>query len=346
MVAVKAHQAQAFLKAPEGRFSAYLLYGTDPGLVSERAHVLAKLIASRDNPPGEIVRLDDIDLENDPDRLSLELLMMPMFGGRKIVRVSTGRRINAATLKPLVEDKAMAGILIVEAGNLKPDESLRTTFEKAQHAAAIACYGDEDKDLDSVIREVLQANGLAITSSARQLLISRLGADRVMSRGEIEKLALYAYGAREITEDDVDAVVGDAAELTIDRLTQASAAGDRERAVTELQRALAAGESAQGIILAIQRHFTRLHRIRASVENGRTIEAAIGEIRPPIHFKQKDALTAQCRVWRAESLDKALAGIAATARAARASSALEDLLAERLILTLAGLARESTRAAR
>ena len=95
MVAVKAHQAQAFLKAPESRFSAYLLYGTDPGLISERAHMLAKLVASRDDPPGEIVRLDDIDLENDPDRLSVELLTIPMFGGRKIVRVSTGRRINA-----------------------------------------------------------------------------------------------------------------------------------------------------------------------------------------------------------------------------------------------------------
>lgn len=346
MVAVKAHQAQAFLKAPESRFSAYLLYGTDPGLISERAHMLAKLVASRDDPPGEIVRLDDIDLENDPDRLSVELLTIPMFGGRKIVRVSTGRRINAVALKPLVDDTAMAGVLIVEAGNLKPDESLRTTFEKAPHAAAIACYGDDDKDLDGVIRDVLQANGLAISSGAKQLLIGRLGADRVMSRGEIEKLALYAHGTREITEDDVDAVVGDAAELTIDRLTQAAAAGDRDRAVIELQRALAAGESAQSIILAIQRHFTRLHRIRASVENGRTIDAAIGEMRPPIHFKQKDVLTAQCRVWRLESLDKALSGIAATARAARASSAIEDLLAERLILTLAGLARESSRGGR
>jgi len=346
MVAVKANQAAAFLKSPEARFTAYLLFGPDQGLVNERAAGLAKLVASRETPPGEIIRIDDLDLDADPDRIAIELLTLPMFGGRKVVRATAGRRINAALLKPLVDDKALAGTLIVEAGNLKADESLRTTFEKSPQAAAIGCYGDEDRDLDAVVREVLDQNRLTITPGARELLISRLGADRALSRGEVEKLALYAHGAGQITEDDVDAVVGDAAELTIDRIAQASGMGDSRRAVAELSRALAAGESAQGIIAAIQRHFMRLHRLRASVEAGRSVEAAIAELRPPVHFKQKDSLATQCRAWRADTLDTALAGISSTARTARTSAALEVALAERLVLTLARLAREGAREAR
>jgi DNA polymerase-3 subunit delta len=108
-----------------------------------------------------------------------------------------------------------------------------------------------------------------------------------------------------------------------------------------LQRALTAGESAQGIILAIQRHFTRLHRIRALADAGKSVEQVIDDIRPQVHFKQKDVLAAQCRMWRPEGLETALAGISATARAARMSSALEDLLAERLVLTLSRLARSA-----
>jgi DNA polymerase-3 subunit delta len=227
----------------------------------------------------------------------------------------------------------------VEAGNLKKDDSLRLAFEKAGHAAAIACYMDDGRDLDSVITDILRPLKLTMTPDARQMLISRLGADRVMSRGEIEKLALYAAGQGQITEDDVEAVVGDAAELTIDRIVNAAASGDGPRSVTELQRALTAGESAQGIIFAVQRHFTRLHRIRASVDGGKSIEQVIGEIRPPVHFKQKDVLAAQSRAWRLETLDAALAGIGVAARTARVSSGLEDLLAERLILTLSRLAR-------
>lgn len=339
MVAVKAHQADAYLKSPDPRTSAYLLFGSDAGLVSERAAGIAKAIAAIDNPPGEIVRLDDIDIESDPDRLSVELLTIPMFGGRKIVRIETSRRVTAAMLKPLVEGSPLAGVLIVEAGNLKKDDAIKVAFEKAPHAAAIACYADDGRNLDSVINDVLQPLRMTITPAARQMLIGRLGADRVMSRGEIEKLALYAQGQGQISEDDVEAVVGDAAELTIDRIVTAAAMGDGARAVTELQRAIHAGESAQGIIYAVQRHFTRLHRLRAAVDGGKSIEQTIGEMRPPIHFKQKDALTAQLRTWRADALDAALAGIATAARAARMTSALEDLSAERLVLTLSRLAR-------
>jgi DNA polymerase III subunit delta len=343
MAAVKAHQAAAFIKSPDPRLTAFLLYGSDAGLVSERGAALATLFAARDTPPGEIVRFADEDLDADPDRLAVELLTIPMFGGRKIVRAASGRRINAASLRPLVEDSSLAGVLIVEAGNLKPDDSLRALFEKSAKAAAIACFGDDTQDLDTVVREILGAAGLKISPPAKQLLISRLGADRALSRGEIEKLAIYASGKSEIDEDDVEAIVGDASEMAIDRIIHAAASGHSDRAAQELSRALEAGENAQMIIGAVQRHFQRLHRVRTSADRGQPIDAAIQQLRPPLHFKQKDAVAAQCRTWQTASLTRALDVTATTAKSARQTSTLEDVLAERLVLTLARLARESAK---
>ena len=54
-------------------------------------------MAARENPPGEIIRIEDGDLEDDPDRLAVELQTMPMFGGRKVVRTTTSRRITATS---------------------------------------------------------------------------------------------------------------------------------------------------------------------------------------------------------------------------------------------------------
>lgn len=320
-----------------------LLYGTDAGLVSERGAALAALFSTRENPAGEIVRLADEDLEDDPGRLAIELLTVPMFGGRKIIRAASGRRVNTASLKPLIEETGLAGILIVEAGNLKPDDSLRGLFEKSAKAAAIACYGDDAQDLDAVIRDVLGAAGLKITPPARQMLLARLGADRALSRREIEKLALFAAGKSEIDETDVEAIVGDASEMAIDRIIHAAAAGHSARASQELSRALEAGENAQMIIGAVQRHFQRLHRVRAAVDRGQSIDTAVQQLRPPLHFKQKDAVAAQCRAWQTAALTKALEVTAATAKSARLTSALEDVLVERLVLTLARLARDSAK---
>jgi len=339
MVAVKAHQAEAFLKAPGPSVPAVLFYGTDAGLVSERAARLAAVVAARDNPPGEIIRIEDTDLDNDPDRLAIELQTIPMFGGSKVVRAAAGRRITAAALEPFIAGNRLAATLIVEGGNLRPTDSLRTLFEKAGKAAAVACYPDEAHDLETLVRDILKSHGLAITPDARDLLVTRVGADRALSRGEIEKLALYAAGKSEIDAGDIEAIVGDASQLAIDRILEGAAAGDTKRAVTEYARALAAGESPQMIIAAAQRHLERLHRIRSDIDQGRSFEDAIRQLRPPIHFKQKDSLGLQCRLWSTARLSEALSRAAAAAKAARLSTALEEPIAEELLIGIAGAAR-------
>ena len=161
MVAVKAHQADAFLKALDRVPSAVLFYGTDAGLVSERSARLAQRLAEREE--GEILRLDDADLENDPERISVELQTAAMFGGRKVVRALAGRRINANALRALVEGGNLEGFLIVEAGNLRPDEALR--------AAELAeSLGDGSPYLRSVAGRALARVGR--TSEAQRILES------------------------------------------------------------------------------------------------------------------------------------------------------------------------------
>jgi DNA polymerase-3 subunit delta len=339
MVAIKTHQANAFLAAVDRAPAAVLLYGTDVGLVGERASLLAKRLAERESPPGEILRLDDADLEGDADRIFVELQTVPMFGGRKIVRTTAGRRVTAAQLAPLVQSGNLQGYLIVEAGNLRPDDALRALFEKAREAAAVACFPDEARDLDAVVREVLAARKIDITPEAKRVLLARLGADRALSRVEIEKLALYAHGKAVIDESDVEAAVGDAAELALDRIVLAAASGRAGMSLVELDRSLAAGESAQAVIAALQRHFLRLHRMRSALDAGGSMEDIVRSMRPPVHFKQREALEQQCRSWSLSRLAAALARIAEAVKAARLNSALEGTLAENLLLDLQGLAK-------
>ncbi len=343
MVAVKAHQAESFLKPPGPSVPAVLFYGTDAGLVAERAARLASQLAARETPPGEIIRIDNSDFDSDPDRLAIELQTMPMFGGSKVVRAIAGRRITAATLQPLIGSNVLAAQLIVEAGNLRPNDAMRALFEKSAQAAAVACFPDEAHDLEGLIRTTLKSHGLSIGPEARDLLLARVGADRALSRGEIEKLALYAAGKTEIEPADVEAIVGDASEQTIDRILTAAASGDAARAVAELARAVAAGESPQGIIAATQRYFQRLHRIRSDIDQGRSFDDAVRQLRPPIHFKQKDALGLQCRTWTTARLTQALSRVARAARTARVSGTLEEAVAEELLLTLAAAARPNAR---
>ena len=342
MVAVKHQHADQFLKALDAGLSAILFYGPDAGLVLERAQALSKAVAARDTPPGEVIAFEDADLETDGDRLSVELQTLPMFGGRKVIRARTGRRITTALLKPILDAGGLEGFLIVEAGDLRPDEGLRQLFEKSPIAAAVACFGDDADGLEALATRVLKSHGLAIAPEVLAVLVARLGADRALSRGEIEKLALYAHGRRHVEADDIEAIVGDASDLRLDRIPQAAASGEAASAVRDADRAVASGEGAQAVLLATQRYFLRLHRLRASIDQGRAVEEGLRALRPPVHFKLQPILTAQLRAWPAPRLNAALADIASTIKACRQTGALDEILTERLLLRLAFMGRSKS----
>jgi DNA polymerase III subunit delta len=337
MVAVKAHEADAFLRALPTKISALLFYGSDEGLISERAKQACTAAAKGSSPPGEILRLDDLDLEKEPDRITVELTTISMFGGRRIIRVSTSRRVTAATISPLLAGP-LEGILVIEGGNLKPDEGLRGLFEKAPNAAAIACYADSDRDIEGLIRTILLGFKLDISAEARQLLAGRLGGDRGQSRAEIEKLALYCYGKTRIELADIEAATGDSSELALDMVIIATASGQPAAALAASERAFAAGESPQALIIATQRYFQRLHRVRTSLEATGSMETAVRALRPPLHFKTRDAFTRHVNTWPAAKLLRALNRVTVAQRAARSNIVDDALAADRMILDLARLA--------
>ena len=336
MAAIKTAQVDAYIKSSAKDVDAWLFHGADEGLASELAAKVSKQLAAQQSPPGEVLAIEDADLEADPGRLSLELQTMAMFGGRNVVRVKTSRRLTAAVLKPILAGR-LEGLLVVEAGMLKADDSLRALFEKNPAAVAIACYADNERDLDALVTSVLRPHGIAISRDARAALIDRLGADRALSRGEIEKLALYAAGRSEITVEDVDQSVGDASELVIDDIIAAAASGRVHDAVQGCDRAVAAGESVQAVLAAALRHFQRLHRVKFALEAGKSLDDALRLLRPPLFFKQRDNFAADLRTWTAGRLERALQRIGEAQKATRSTGAMEAVIVERLLMELAFL---------
>jgi hypothetical protein len=70
------------------------------------------------------------------------------------------------------------------------------------------------------------------------------------------------------------------------------------------------------------------------------MDEALRQLKPAPHFKQKDAFERQCRDWTLPKLNAALAAIADAAKRARLTAALDNVLAEHLLLDLGKLAGE------
>ena len=104
---------------------------------------------------------------------------------------------------------------------------MRALFEKSAQAAAVACYADEARDLEGVIREVLKAARARPSRPTRaRCCVARMGADRAHVARRDREAGALCPGKSEIDVDDVEAIVGDASELAIDRIVNAAASGD------------------------------------------------------------------------------------------------------------------------
>jgi DNA polymerase-3 subunit delta len=332
MVAYKSSAVASFLRSPSPDCRAVLVYGPDAGLVAERASALAQVFARKGPGETEIVRLDDRDLGEDPARLEVELRTRPMFAARNVVRLAAGARLDVPSLKTLLAEP-FDNPLIVEAGNLRPDSGLRKLFESNKNAAALPCYSDE-RTLSALIDTELAQAGLSIDNEARTYLMTRLGADQALSRSEVVKLALYASGGTSVSHDDIEAIVGDAAETALENFVYAASGGDPAHALSELQRLGAAGTETSSALVALGRHFTQLHRVASAVTSGGDPEQAVKSLKPRPHFKREPVFLAHCRRWGAARLAHALPLIREAIRRTRRSPELEGAFAERLVLTL------------
>lgn len=344
MVAYKASGVAAFIRSPDPAARAVLVYGPDAGLVSERAAALADKLARRAKGEVEIVRLDDRDLAEDPARIEVELRTRPMFAAGKVVRVTGGARLDVPSLKALLA-APFDHVLIVEAGNLRPDSALRKLFEANKEAAALPCYSDA-RDLAALIDQELSDAGLRIDHDTKAYLLARLGADQALSRAEVVKLALYASGASAVSQDDIDAVVGDAAEIALENFVYAGSAGNPRAALAELRRLATAGTDVSSALAALGRHFTQLHRVAAAQAEGASVEQAMRTLRPRPHFKREDQFLAHAKRWGASRLAEALPQIQEAIRRTRLQPDLEAAFAERLLLALTSKALVPDRHAR
>ena len=168
-----------------------------------------------------------------------------------------------------------------------------------------------------------------------------LGADRLASRNEIRKLALYARGQKTIDIADVMAVVADASQIALDGLVDAVFAGKTAEADSEFAKARASGSSPAAIVSAAIRQVANLHKMKLAIESGDSIEFAMRRAAPPVHFSRERAVSGALRAWTPSRLVRAMEQLAEASLEMRRSAPLAESIAQRMLLSIAVNARRA-----
>ncbi len=334
-----ARQAGRVLAQP-GPLRAILLHGDDTGLIRERAITAVRAVAGTLDDPFRVSTL----AREAHDRLDEELGALSLTGGRRVVWV---REAGDALLPALKRAFATPGdtLLVLEGPGLAGRSKLKTAIEAMPDAAAIACYPEEGRALEAQVRQLLQDNGVGIDPDALTWLCARLGADRAATRGEVEKLILYAGESGRIALDDAMECSGDAAGVSLDEAAFAATIGDRPAADLAIERALGEGTSPVAVARAFLSHVNRLRLARLAMErNGVSSADAMRTLRPPVFFKRSAAFGQALSLWSAAALMRVAEQTQALELACKQTGAPDALLCRRHVASVAAQAMAEARA--
>jgi DNA polymerase-3 subunit delta len=317
-------RAAAFLKNPDPGVRAVLLFGPDAGLVRERADVLARHVCPDLADPFRVAEIAGSVAASDPARLADEMAAISLMGGRRVIRLRDAGDGAAAAVGNALAAPGDA-LLVAEAGDLPARSTLRKLFESRADAAAIGCYPDTPRDLAEVILAHLGERRITVTGEALDYLVDRLGGDRLVTRSELEKLALYVGDGGRVDLAAAKISVGDSADLSLDDIVYAAAEGDAAALERALFRGFAEGENPIRILRAAQRHFQMLH-----LADGRP-EA----VRAPPLPSLRERLGRQARRWPAARAAAALDALTEAELAAKRTGAPQETICRRALLALA-----------
>lgn len=347
MIVSKRPEIERFLASPPADIRAVVIYGRDRGQVRERADALAKKATPNPDDPFDAAHLTESDLDGDGARLQGELSAMSLMGGRRLVRLRLdGEKAGpdkqaAEALKAHIAGQLNPdAFFLVEGGALGRDSALRKAAETAKSGAVcIPCYEDEAGDVARLVRESLAVDKVGLNADALALFVDRLPRERGVARQEIERLALFLGPGSGVvaTPADLETHLGVEPEASLSDAAAQAFGGKLAPAQSGLRRAFAEGESGPAAVRAVGIYLAKLRRTLILHKNGAGLpEAAKAS---GIFWKNEREFLRQARAWNLDQLDAIQPEVLNADRACKSTGSPDALIAERLVMTVAGRAR-------
>ena len=338
MTLLKGREVEQFLAKPDPSAIGTLIFGPEEGLVSESAEAL---LASYVKSGAEAVRLSAETYKSTGAHIENLLKTDSLFSPRQVFYVEDAGAELSRHLKELDPSllEETAHRFIVVAGDLKKTSALRAEFEKARHYRAIVCYVEGEKELLGYTTDHLKAAGLESQPEDRVYLISLLSNNRLVNRGELDKLVLYCHGQTSISREDIDAVLGDVGLARVEEVLDLAMVGNRAKLSAELSRFNVMGVAEELIFASLSRHLDQLYNAKLAEARGSAGEEALRAGFGYVHFSRKTTLLAQLRQWSINGMEEGLSGLSDLEKSLRLEPDLKQSHLERYLLRLATLAK-------
>ncbi len=274
--------------------SLIVVMGDDGYRRSEIARRLPSWIVPEEERDLSVTHLSGRDAAPRDILASIDTESLPFFQtSRRVVLVRDCQLLTGKTdpdaepfLRRIQEGLPADLTLIVEAPAVDKRNKVCTTLLSEARVLNFE-QSTKESDIAEFVTQRMKGVGIAADRGVVSAMVAMAPADMGVLAGEVRKLAAYLGDRREVTLEDVEAVVTRSRETIVFELTDALGRKDAEAGMARLRELLHQGHSAIGIVMLIASRL-RLLLVARWLLDARLIPAGLARAeRCDFRFKQQ-----------------------------------------------------------
>ena len=285
-------------------YNLYLLHGKNEGL---KKATISKITSSYENI--EIQKFDEKQILENQELFMDEILSSSLFYAEKLVIINQTTDKLLKNIEYIYNKKINGLILIINSDFLEKKSKLRNFFEKEKELISVPFYPDTTQTLSFLANKFFKEKKISISQSNINLIINKCNGDREFLENELSKIEFFLYNKKSIETHELSKLINLIENHSISDLLDNCLINNARKVLIILNENNFNNEDCIIIIKTFLAKTKKILKLANNYAKNNNLEMTISESKPPIFWKEKDAVKQQLQKWQPDMLKKLIANI-------------------------------------
>jgi len=285
-------------------YNLYLLHGKNEGL---KKATISKITSSYENI--EIQKFDEKQILENQELFMDEILSSSLFYAEKLVIINQTTDKILKNIEYIYNKKINGLILIINSDFLEKKSKLRNFFEKEKELISVPFYPDTTQTLSFLANKFFKEKKISISQSNINLIINKCNGDREFLENELSKIEFFLYNKKSIETHELSKLINLIENHSISDLLDNCLINNARKVLIILNENNFNNEDCIIIIKTFLAKTKKILKLANNYAKNNNLEMTISESKPPIFWKEKDAVKQQLQKWKPDMLKKLIANI-------------------------------------
>lgn len=259
-----------------------------------------------ENFDGEILRYEETEVIINQDNFISNLKNDSLFAKKKIIIINRVTDKMFSFISNIATVSLKDTVVVLVSGILEKKSKIRQLFEKDVNLFSTPFYEDDSRTLQNITYNLLKKDKIKISPESINLLIERAQGDRKNIKNEVSKLKILFATKKKIEIEDIAKLTNIAENYSVFELVENYLVKNKTKVSKILNENNYTNDDCILILRTILNRAKRLLKLKDSHNITGNIDLTISSYKPPIFWKEKEAVKKQIQTWSIIEIKKML----------------------------------------